>query len=93
MLTVLRDDIRVAVLMELWEDKSLSIRAFSRRLKCNYSRIEKALRELEKEGLIVSLVVNVSGSRKYKFYSLNEKTLVILKRTWEKAKASGDKKP
>lgn len=78
--------------MELWEDKTLSIRALSRRLRCNYLRLEKALNQLEKEGLIVSFAVNISVSKKYKFYSLNEKPLYILNRIREKAMVSNDKK-
>ncbi|NPA95969.1 MAG: hypothetical protein GXO32_00020 [Crenarchaeota archaeon] len=74
----LRDDARIQIVVELVRVGPLSARALSRRLRMNYKRLNKALRDLEVVGLVEAVKVNVSESRAYRFYNIKPNVKIVL---------------
>ncbi len=79
LVNLLRDDIRVSVLLELSVHGSCSLTALSRRLKVGYRKIRRALEQLEYFGLVQVSLISIDGNQKYKFYSVNEELRCVLK--------------
>jgi DNA-binding Lrp family transcriptional regulator len=72
LISMLDDDIRVKVLIELSRNGPLSIRALSRRLKVNYRKIAYVLKQLKEYAFVEETVVVVSEGRKYRFYTISK---------------------
>lgn len=76
---VLDDELIIKIIICLHRDGPLSFRSLGRKLHVNYKRLNKALRSLLDVGIIEVYIVNVSPTKKYRFYSLNENYAKILK--------------
>lgn len=76
---LMRDELRVLVVIELLNDGPLSFRALGRRLKVNNSRLRRALKDLSSTGLITEYVVHVASNKYYKFYHVNKEYIHVLR--------------
>jgi DNA-binding transcriptional ArsR family regulator len=72
LISMLNEDIRIKILIELSENGPLSTRALARRLKVNYRKISYALRQLKEYGFVEETVVAVSEWKKYRFYTVDK---------------------
>jgi DNA-binding Lrp family transcriptional regulator len=72
LISMLDDDIRIKILIELSENGPLSTRALARRLKVNYRKISYALKQLKEYGFVEETVVAVSEWKKYRFYTVDK---------------------
>jgi|GEM_PF-2016852 predicted transcriptional regulator len=79
LVNLLRDDIRVAVLLELVAQGPCSLSSLARRLRVGHRKVGRALKQLESFGLIHTHLISVGKSRKYKYYSAEENLESILK--------------
>jgi len=71
LISMLNDDIRIKILIELSENGPLSTRALARRFKVNYRKISYVLKQLKEYGFVEETVVAVSEWKKYRFYTVN----------------------
>ncbi|RLG80098.1 MAG: hypothetical protein DRO13_04580 [Thermoprotei archaeon] len=76
----MEDDIRIRIVIELLYNGPLSFRALGRRLRVNYKKLNEALKKLTVLKIVKIHIFNVSSSRSYKFYSLNEEIEELLKK-------------
>jgi DNA-binding transcriptional ArsR family regulator len=72
LISMLNEDIRIKILIELSENGPLSTRALARRLKTNYRKISYALKQLKEYGFVEETVVAVSEWKKYRFYTVDK---------------------
>jgi len=79
LVNLLRDDIRVAVLLELVAQGPCSLSSLARRLRVGHRKVGRALKQLESFWLIHTHLISVGKSRKYKYYSAEENLESILK--------------
>lgn len=76
---VLDDELIIKIIICLHHDGPLSFRSLGRKLHVNYKRLNKALKALLDVGIVEVYIVNVSPTKKYRFYSLNEDYMKMLK--------------
>lgn len=69
----------VAVIKLLLRDGPMSFRAIGRKLHINYRKLDKILKNLVDTNILEVRIVSVSPTKRYKFYSLNERYLDILR--------------
>ncbi|MEM1645966.1 MAG: hypothetical protein QXL96_08910 [Ignisphaera sp.] len=76
---VLENDLTVRVITYLVNNGPVSFRSLGRKLHVNYKRLDKILKALVSVDIVKVYVVSVSPTKKYKFYSINEKYIELLK--------------
>lgn len=69
----------IKVIMQLARESPLSFRALGRRLHANNKRLKRVLERLVEVGIVEVHAVTITPSKKYKFYSLNERYLDALR--------------
>ncbi|MEM1644558.1 MAG: winged helix-turn-helix transcriptional regulator [Ignisphaera sp.] len=76
---ILENELVFRVIVCLLHNGPVSFRSLGRKLHVNYKRLDKALKALVNVGIVEVYVVNVSPTKKYKFYSVSEKYAKILR--------------
>lgn len=69
----------IIVIKLLLREGPMSFRAIGRKLRINYKKLDKILKNLIDTNIVEVHVISISPTRRYKFYSLNEKYLHLLK--------------
>lgn len=75
----LENELVIRVIVCLLHNGPVSFRSLGRKLHVNYKRLDKVLKALVNLGIVEVYVVSVSQTKKYKFYSVNEKYAKVLK--------------
>lgn len=72
LIIALEDDIRIAILILLSREGPTSFRAISRKLRVSYKKLERALADLSRVGLIEIIEVRPSEEKCYRFYHISK---------------------
>ncbi|MEM0021622.1 MAG: winged helix-turn-helix domain-containing protein [Fervidicoccaceae archaeon] len=73
------DDLRIAILRLIIREGPLSFRAISRKLGTNYKRLEKAINNLKKAGLLTYIEARPSKDKCFKLYYIPDHILQPIK--------------
>ena len=71
MILLLKDDLRIKILMLLLVNDTLSFRSIAKKLKVGYKRLDKYLTTMARSGLLEIMKVKVSEDRVYTVYALD----------------------
>jgi len=72
LINVLKDDVRVSLLVELATQGPCSLYSLSRRLGVGHRRVGRALKHLESLGAVRVYSIAAGGGRRSRFYSVDE---------------------
>ncbi|MEB3859584.1 MAG: hypothetical protein LRS43_00070 [Desulfurococcales archaeon] len=67
---MLKDDLRIKILMLLLVNDTLSFRSIAKKLRVGYKRLDRYLNSMARNGLVEIMKVKISEERIYTVYSL-----------------------